>query len=65
MFRGLFGLIFMDNPMEEPNKKKRYWASTEKGTDQAWFFDFEKGMPYCDTQAKSTENGMVRCVSDY
>lgn len=65
MFRDPIGLIYKEKPMEEPNRKKRYWASTEKGANQAWFFDFEKGMPYCDTQTKSTVNGMVRCVSDY
>lgn len=65
MFRKPIGLIYKDKPMEESGKTKRYWASTEKGTDQAWFFDFTPGMPYCDTQLKSTANGMVRCVSDY
>jgi hypothetical protein bfra3_22056 len=65
MFRKPIGLIYTAKPMEELGKTKRYWASTEKGADQAWFFDFAQGMPYCDTQAKSTVNGMVRCVSDY
>ncbi|MFT0350712.1 DUF1566 domain-containing protein [Bacteroides thetaiotaomicron] len=65
MFREPIGLIYKDKPMEESGKTKRYWTSTEKGTDQAWFFDFTPGIPYCDTQAKSTANGMVRCVSDY
>lgn len=65
MFREPIGLIYKEKPMEESNKKKRYWASTEKGADQAWFFEFTPGIPYCDTQAKSTANGMVRCVSDY
>lgn len=65
MFREPIGLIYKENPMEESNKTKRYWSSTEKGADQAWFFEFTPGIPYCDTQAKSTENGMVRCVSDY
>lgn len=65
MFRKPIGLIYTAKPMEELGKTKRYWASTEKGADQAWFFDFAQGMPYCDTQAKSTANGMVRCVSDY
>ena len=65
MFREPIGLIYKDKPMEESGKMKRYWTSTEKGTDQAWFFDFTPGIPYCDTQLKSTANGMVRCVSDY
>lgn len=65
MFREPIGLIYKDKPMEESNKTKRYWASTEKGAEQAWFFEFAPGMPYCDAQAKSTANGMVRCVSDY
>ncbi|MBW9277170.1 DUF1566 domain-containing protein [Bacteroides fragilis] len=65
MFREPIGLIYKDKPMEESGKTKRYWTSTEKGTDQAWFFDFTPGIPYCDTQLKSTANGMVRCVSDY
>lgn len=65
MFREPIGLIYKEKPMEESNKKKRYWASTEKGADQAWFFVFAPGIPYCDTQDKREANGMVRCVSDY
>lgn len=65
MFREPIGLIYKSNPMEETSKKKRYWSSTEKGTDQAWFFEFASGMPYCDTQPKISTSGMVRCVSDY
>lgn len=65
MFREAIGAIYNTQPMEEAGKTKRYWSSTEKGTDQAWFFDFAPGIPYCDTQTKSTRNGMVRCVSDY
>lgn len=65
MFREPIGLIYKDKPMEESGKTKRYWTSTEKGTNQAWFFDFTPGIPYCDTKLKSTANGMVRCVSDY
>ena len=65
MFREAIGAIYNTKPMEEAGKTKRYWSSTEKGTDQAWFFDFTPGIPYCDTQAKSTVNGMARCVSDY
>lgn len=65
MFRHPIGLIYPDHQMEESGKTKRYWASTEKGATDAWFFDFAPGKPYCDTQAKSTANGMVRCVSDY
>ena len=65
MFRKPIGLIYKGKPMEESGKTKIYWTSTEKGTDKAWFFDFTPGIPYCDTQAKSTANGMVRCVSDY
>lgn len=67
MFREPIGLI-TGHPMEgnaTGGRPKRYWASTEKGTDQAWFFDFEVGKPYCGVQAKKTANGMVRCVSDY
>lgn len=65
MFREAIGAIYNTKPMEEAGKTKRYWSSTEKGTDQAWFFDFTLGIPYCDTQAKNTVNGMARCVSDY
>lgn len=65
MFREPIGLIYKEKPMEESNKKKRYWASTEKGANQAWFFEFAPGIPYCDTQDKREANGMVRCVSDY
>lgn len=65
MFREPIRVIYQNKPMEEAGKTKRYWSSTEKGTTDAWFFDFTPGMPYCDTQAKSTANGMVRCVSDY
>lgn len=65
MFRQPIGLIYNTHPMEESGKTKRYWASTEKGATDAWFFEFTPGKPYCDTQAKSTANGMVRCVSDY
>lgn len=65
MFREPIGVIYKNKLMEEAGKTKRYWSSTEKGTTDACFFDFTPGMPYCDTQAKSTANGMVRCVSDY
>lgn len=65
MFREPIRVIYQNKPMEEAGKTKRYWSSTEEGTTDAWFFDFTPGMPYCDTQAKSTANGMVRCVSDY
>lgn len=65
MFREPIGVIYKNKLMEEAGKTKRYWSSTEKGTTDAWLFDFTPGMPYCDTQAKSTANGMVRCVSDY
>lgn len=37
LFREPIGLIYKDKPMEESGKTKRYWTSTEKGTDQAWF----------------------------
>lgn len=65
MFREAIGAIYKDKPMEETGRTKRYWSSTEKGATDAWFFDFTSGKPYCDIQAKSTANGMVRCVSDY
>lgn len=65
MFREAIGAIYSTKPMEEAGKTKRYWSSTEKGATDACFFDFASGKPYCDTQAKSTANGMVRCVSDY
>lgn len=65
MFREAIGAIYKDKPMEETGRTKIYWTSTEKGADQAWFFEFTPGKPYCDTQSKSTANGMVRCVSDY
>lgn len=65
MFREAIGAIYKDKPMEETGRTKRYWSSTEKGATDAWFFDFTPGKPYCDIQAKSTANGMVRCVSDY
>lgn len=65
VFREAIGVIYKDKQMEETNKTKRYWTSTEKGATDAWFFDFTPGIPNCDTQAKSTANGMVRCVSDY
>lgn len=65
MFREPIGLIYKDNPMEEANKKKKYWSATEKGRDQAWFFVFAPGMPSCNTQNKTMASGMVRCVSDY
>lgn len=65
IFREAIGAIYKDKPMEEAGKTKRYWSSTEKGSTDAWFFDFAPGKPYCDTQPKSTANGMVRCVSDY
>ena len=65
MFREPIRVIYQNKPMEEAGKTKRYWSSTEEGTTDACFFDFTPGMPYCDTQAKSTANGMVRCVSDY
>ena len=65
MFREAIGIIYPAAPMEETGRTKKYWASTEEGTDQAWYFDFVPGKPHCDTQAKSTTNGMVRCVSDY
>ena len=65
VFREAIGAIYKDNSMEEPGKTKRYWTSTEKGATDAWFFEFTPGVPYCDTQAKTTANGMVRCVSDY
>lgn len=65
MFRQPIGLI-SGNPMEESGKTKRYWASTEKGATEAWFFEFAPGKPYCDTQAKTKSDGtVVRCVSDY
>lgn len=65
MFREAIGAIYKDKLMEETGRTKRYWSSTEKGATDAWFFDFTSGKPYCDIQAKSTANGMVRCVSDY
>lgn len=65
VFREAIGVIYKDKQMEETSKTKRYWTSTEKGATDAWFFDFTPGIPNCDTQAKSTANGMVRCVSDY
>ena len=65
MFREAIGAIYKDKPMEETGRTKRYWSSTEKGATDAWLFDFTPGKPYCDIQAKSTANGMVRCVSDY
>jgi len=65
MFREAIGAIYNTQPMEETGKTKRYWTSTEKGATDAWFFEFTPGVPYCDTQAKTTANGMVRCVSDY
>lgn len=65
VFREAIGVIYNSKPMEENGKTKRYWTSTEKGATDACFFDFTPGMPYCDTQAESTANGMVRCVSDY
>ena len=65
MFREAIGAIYKDKPMEEIGRTKRYWSSTEKGATDAWLFDFTPGKPYCDIQAKSTANGMVRCVSDY
>ena len=65
MFREAIGVIYKDKPMEEAGKAKRYWTSTEKGTDNAWFFDFTPGKPHCDTQDRRTATGMVRCVSDY
>ena len=64
MFREAIGAIYT-KPMEEDGKTKRYWSSTEEGATDAWFFDFTPGIPYCNTQAKSTVNGMARCVSDY
>lgn len=65
MFRQPIGFIYNGNPMEEAGKTKKYWASTEKDTDKAWFFDFMPGIPYCDAQLRSTTGGVVRCVSDY
>ncbi|MCS2333701.1 DUF1566 domain-containing protein [Bacteroides sp. BFG-606] len=65
MFRETIGVIYNTKPMEEAGKAKRYWTSTEKGATDAWFFDFTPGKPHCDTQAKTTATGMVRCVSDY
>lgn len=66
IFREAIGVIYSGNPMEgTTGTAKRYWASTEKGATDAWFFEFAPGIPYCDTQPKNTQNGMVRCVSDY
>lgn len=65
MFREPIGLIYKENPMEESDKTKKYWSSTERGTDYAWFFEFTPGMPCCDIQDKREVKGMVRCVSDY
>lgn len=68
LFRGPIGLI-TENPMEgtvsSSGAPKKYWASTESGSDNAWFFEFEKGNPFCGTQNKNSRTGMVRCVSDY
>lgn len=67
LFREPIGLI-TKNPMEgtvNSGDPKKYWASTESGSDAAWFFDFGLNNPLCGTQKKNLKTGMVRCVSDY
>lgn len=70
MFREPIGYIYPQGanaqPMEDSGTKK-YWASTEHGASEAWYFDFKKGYPACNWQLKSGQAGTAygRCVSDY
>lgn len=63
IFREAIGIIYPTAPMENDASRK-YWTATEKGADNAWYFDFQKGKPACAWQDKATASP-VRCVSDY
>lgn len=65
LFREPIGLITGNSMEGSSGAPKKYWASTEAGPGDAWFFDFELGNPFCGIQKKNLTNGMVRCVSDY
>lgn len=67
MFREPIGYIYPQGanaqPMESSSTKK-YWASTEHGAREAWYFDFKTGAPACYWQLKN-DQAYGRCVSDY
>lgn len=63
LFRDAIAQVYTTAAMETTSGK-RYWASTEKGADNAWYFDFLPGAPGCSWQSKRNIS-YVRCVSDY